>query len=143
MAKDGPNGANKNALLKECRAENARLVKAVASLNDILDSQTEMICRFLPDTTLTYVNRAYASYFQSTPEKLVGTKFLTFVAEHGRKAGLAYLRSFRPDRAFQELQHEAVLPDGTSRWTWWRDHRSAARRVGKECGMTCRSRGSP
>ncbi|HET8728774.1 MAG TPA: LuxR C-terminal-related transcriptional regulator, partial [Alphaproteobacteria bacterium] len=49
-------------------------------------------------------------------------KFLTFVPQHRRKAGLAYLRTFTPDRPYQELQHEAVLPDGTTRWTWWRDH---------------------
>ncbi|WP_199316451.1 PAS domain S-box protein [Tolypothrix sp. FACHB-123] len=29
----------------------------------IIEDQTELICRFLPDTTIVYVNEAYCRFF--------------------------------------------------------------------------------
>ena len=36
-------------------------------LRAVLESQTELICRFKVDTTLTFVNTAYANYFGKSP----------------------------------------------------------------------------
>ncbi|RMG76521.1 MAG: hypothetical protein D6711_03710, partial [Chloroflexi bacterium] len=45
-------------------------------IQDVLDSQNELVCRYLPDTTLTYVNPAYARTYNSTPQALIGTRFI-------------------------------------------------------------------
>ena len=42
----------------------------------MLESQTELICRFLPDATLTYVNDAYCRYFGKSRDELIGTEFI-------------------------------------------------------------------
>jgi PAS domain-containing protein len=36
----------------------------------VVESQTEMICRFLPDGTLTFVNEAYCRYFGKSRKEL-------------------------------------------------------------------------
>lgn len=111
----------RDPLIGHYQAEIVRLSREVEDLHDMLDHQAEMICRFLPDTTLLYVNQAYASYFSRTPAQMVGTRFIAYVPEDRRAEGMAYLKSFTPDRPVQEKEHEAILPDGTVRWTWWRD----------------------
>ena len=42
----------------------------------IVEPQTELICRFLPDGTLTFVNDAYCSDFSQSREQLIERKFV-------------------------------------------------------------------
>lgn len=48
----------------------------------IVESTTDLICRFLPDTTLTFVNEAYCRYFSQSREQLIGTRFLNLIPEN-------------------------------------------------------------
>ncbi len=41
---------------------------------NVVDAETDLICRYLPDTTLTFVNDAYCNYFGRTRAELIGTK---------------------------------------------------------------------
>ncbi|MDM9582133.1 PAS domain-containing protein [Nostoc sp. GT001] len=41
----------------------------------IVEDQTELITRYLPDGTLTFVNQAYALYFGRSPEELIGSRY--------------------------------------------------------------------
>jgi DNA-binding response OmpR family regulator len=50
----------------------------------IVEDQTELICRFAPNGTLTFVNHAYSRYFGSTPEQLIGQNFLNLIPESNR-----------------------------------------------------------
>ena len=43
----------------------------------VVDSQAEMLCRFLPDGTLTFVNEAYCRYFKKDRDELI-EKVLVF-----------------------------------------------------------------
>ena len=43
---------------------------------DIVEDQSDPICRWLPDTTLTFVNQAYCDYFGQPRERLLGTRFI-------------------------------------------------------------------
>ncbi|MEW6497288.1 MAG: PAS domain S-box protein, partial [Cyanobacteriota bacterium] len=42
----------------------------------IVEDQTELICRFKADDTITFVNDAYCRYFNKPRESLIGQKFL-------------------------------------------------------------------
>ena len=43
----------------------------------IVEEQTELICRYRPDTTLTFVNEAYCRYFGRAREELIGQELPT------------------------------------------------------------------
>ena len=45
----------------------------------VVDLQMELVCRYLPDTTLTFVNEAYCRFFNQPADHLVGHSLLEFL----------------------------------------------------------------
>ena len=89
---------------------------------NVVETQTEMICRFQPDTTLTFVNDAYCRYFERSRDQLVGTKFIELIPESGRAAYLRYLEALILNPRTQTYEHEVLRPDGSIGWHQWFDH---------------------
>ena len=87
----------------------------------LVENQPDLICRFLPDTTLTFANAAYARFFQRRPEDLVGKRFTEFLSEGDAAKVMAKLASVTPDDPVRHYEHEIVHPDGTLRWYLWND----------------------
>ena len=48
----------------------------------LVESQIDLVCRYTPDTTLTYVNDAYCQYFGRKREELIGTSFSDTYPRH-------------------------------------------------------------
>jgi PAS domain S-box-containing protein len=46
----------------------------------VIESQIDLISRYLPDTTLTFVNDAYCQFYGKTREELIGHSYLPMVA---------------------------------------------------------------
>lgn len=83
------------------------------------DHQTEMICRFLPNATLTFVNEAYCRYYGLERGQLIGSSFLAPVLEEDQelvRTQLAGLSASFPVVTFQQQVH---LPGGETRWQEW------------------------
>jgi PAS domain S-box-containing protein len=87
----------------------------------ILDSTPDLICRFRPDTTLTFVNKAYAEYFQSEVDELLGRKFLDLVPEEAQAEILSHIAQIKPDHSSDSYEHGVTTPDGTVAWQYWTD----------------------
>ena len=64
----------------------------------VVDTQSELICRFLPDTTLTFVNDAYCRFWNRTREQLIGSRFIEMVPADGRPAVLVRIAELRHRR---------------------------------------------
>src|SRR5262245_43251657 len=88
----------------------------------VVESQTELICRYLPDTTLTFVNDAYCRYFGKVQEELIGTKFLDFIPEPAREVARKHIESLVENPRVEIDEHEVLLPDGGIGWQQWVDH---------------------
>src|SRR5262245_26843759 len=88
----------------------------------VVESQTELICRYLPDTTLTFVNDSYCHYFDKTQEELIGTKFLDLIPEPAREAARKHIESLVENPRIEIDEHEVLLPDGGIGWQQWVDH---------------------
>jgi PAS domain S-box-containing protein len=89
---------------------------------NVVETQTEMICRFTPDTTLTFVNGAYCRFFERSREQLVGTKFIDLVPASGRDSVLRQVESLAVSPRTQIYEHEVLRPDGSIGWQQWSDH---------------------
>ncbi len=102
------------AELRELRVSQARY-------RDVVEDQAELICRFLPDTTLTFVNNAYAAYFKSEPANLVGTLFLHLIPESDREAVQQKIASLTPQNPSASYDHRVLIGDDVH-WQLWTDH---------------------
>ena len=89
---------------------------------NVVETQTEMICRFLPDTTLTFVNEAYCRYFGKPREELIGTKAIELIPEDLREAGLEDLRLLIESRQANSIETEVIQADGKIGWQKWINH---------------------
>src|SRR5262245_3619963 len=88
----------------------------------VVKNQTELICRYLPDTTLTFVNDSYCRYFGKMQEELIGTKFLDLIPEPAREAARKHIESLVENPRIEIDEHEVLLPDGGIGWQQWVDH---------------------
>jgi len=83
-----------------------------------------LICSFLPDSTLTYVNSAYCKLFSKRPEDLVGKKFLDFLPDKTtRKDVRRQYMSLTPENPVKTYEHKVIVADGTNQYHWhsWTD----------------------
>ncbi len=101
-------------------AEEALMVNE-QMLASVVETQKEMICRFLPDTTLTFVNEAYARCFERRPDELVGRKFLQFVPTEDHAPILKALAKLHGGNPTHVYVHESFRQDGTRMWQEWTD----------------------
>ena len=58
---------------------------------NVVETQSELICRYLPDTTLTFVNDAYCRYFGRSREDLVGSSFIGLIPSRSAPPPLSTL----------------------------------------------------
>lgn len=87
---------------------------------ELLDDLLALICEFLPDSTLTYVNRAYADYFNTTPDKLLGRRFMDLIPEQYREPLRATYMAATPENPTIRVEH-AVWKNGEQAWHSWLD----------------------
>jgi len=81
-------------------------------LASVLETQQEVVCRFQPDTTLTFVNEAYCRLFGKSSEELVGRPFLELVPESEHEAILAAISTLGPEHPTQGYTHWITGKDG-------------------------------
>ena len=106
---------------EERRTKEQALRFSEARYRAVVEDQTELICRFLPDGTYTFVNDAYCRYFQRSREELLGYSFWNFIPPEGHRAAREFLASITPERPIATREHEVLAPDGELRWQQWRD----------------------
>jgi PAS domain S-box-containing protein len=89
---------------------------------NVVETQTEMICRFLPDTTLTFVNDAYCRYFGKKRGELVGRKFVELIPESSRSGAVQHVTSVAATASAGSQERQVMRPDGTLGWQHWTDY---------------------
>ena len=87
----------------------------------VVEDQTEMIVRCLPDGTRTFVNQAYCRYNGTTADQLIGTSFFPLIPEPDRERVRAKYAAFSPENPVLTEQHWAIAPGGAMRWHEWTD----------------------
>lgn len=85
----------------------------------IVEDQTELICRFLLDGTLTFVNEAFCRYFDRSRSQLVGRSFLAKTSEDSRRLFLETISRLNHTNPVTTLTYQMVLPGGLTRWQQW------------------------
>lgn len=87
----------------------------------VVEDQTELIVRCLPDGTRTFVNDAYCRYNAATAAELLGTSFFTCIPDEEKDQIVRKFAALRPERPVITDEHRVTAPDGSLRWHRWTD----------------------
>jgi PAS domain S-box-containing protein len=105
--------------LSEAYAKNQQLRESEERYRAIAEDTPVLICRFLPSREIVYVNEAYCSYFEKTPEELVGSSLLFQIPEDDREIVMANITALTIDSPTQSYEHKVFSPGGEIRWQRW------------------------
>ena len=81
--------------------------------------RTELICRFKPNGTLTYVNEAYCRYFGFEKTDLQGRNVLLSISEADRENVYSRLQGLRPERPVDTVEYRVENAFGDILWNQW------------------------
>lgn len=104
------------------RLSEQKLRSSEQQYREVVESQTDLICRYREDTTLTFVNEAYCRFFGRSREQLIGTRFIELIPEASRKAVFENIAALSKDLRPISHEHEVILRDGSIGWQHWVDY---------------------
>ncbi|HEY9607258.1 MAG TPA: EAL domain-containing protein [Allocoleopsis sp.] len=93
----------------------------------IVDHQPELICRFLSDGTLTFVNDAYCRYFGKTREELLGYSFFQLIPDEYREKTKRHIAVLSRANGVATREYRLVMPNGEIHWQQWTDRTIAGK----------------
>lgn len=107
--------------ITERLAMERRLAESEARYRAIVESQTDLVCRYTPDTVLTYVNDAYCKFFGRSREEIIGRSFLELATPTNSDEISARLAEVTSSPAPGTLE-VPTLVNGALHWIYWLDH---------------------
>lgn len=88
----------------------------------VVENQSDLVCRYLADTTLTFVNEAYCRFFGKRREELIGRRFIELIPEAERPAALEHVTAILNGGEPRIDEHSVVLADGGLGRQQWIDY---------------------
>jgi PAS domain S-box-containing protein len=105
--------------IQELQTLERQLAETEARYRVLAERQIEVMCRWLPDTTLIYVNQGYCTICGKERAELAGHKWIDLVPEHSHEMVLSYIQSLGNKRQATTSEHELMAADGRSIWLSW------------------------
>ena len=96
-----------------------RLRKSEERYRSVVEDQTELICRCLPDGTITFVNKAYCRYFGKTRDELIGQSYLPFIAVEDQERLKKHIARLNKENPVAVIENRVIAPGGSIRWQQW------------------------
>ncbi|MBI4783083.1 MAG: response regulator [Oscillatoriophycideae cyanobacterium NC_groundwater_1537_Pr4_S-0.65um_50_18] len=101
------------------RTQNLKQLQASENrLRAIVEDQTELIVRYLPDTTIQFANGAYCRYFGLQPEAIIGQSYTSLIFAADRTLVDRLVSSMNVDNPTVTIENRVVV-NGEVRWTQW------------------------
>jgi PAS domain S-box-containing protein len=117
-----------NALVEKLKGMISQLKERERELEEsqeryraVVEGQTELIARFLPDGTHVFANEAYCRYFNLKCENILGKKFKPSIPPEDKELLRHYFSSLTPDNPTGSIEHRIRTPDNEIRWQQWND----------------------
>ena len=97
------------------------LKRSEARYRAIVEDQTELVDRYLPDGTIIFVNDAYCRYFGQKRAELIGRSFSPHIHPEDRDKVQKHIAGLSQTNPLGTFEHRIILPDGQIRWQQWTD----------------------
>jgi PAS domain S-box-containing protein len=101
------------------RRQESALRQSEARYRAVVDSQTELVCRFTRDLTLTFVNEAYCRFLGKQREAVLGTKLSVHQPADTREQLSLSVAHALSGVGLGEWQCEITFADGSRGWQHW------------------------
>ncbi|MEH1969484.1 PAS domain S-box protein [Nostoc sp.] len=89
-----------------------------ARYRTILEDQTELIARTLPDGTFTFVNEAFCRFFGLKQEEIIAQHYKPVVFEEDRERVFSLINSISLENPVVTIENRVIACQGV-RWTQW------------------------
>ena len=106
-------------MLLRVKALNDELEVSRARYLAIIEDQTELICRYLPDGRLSFVNGAYSRYYETPPDELIGKNFIPSIPEPDLSRVTTLLSNITCDNSEVMYTHQIKKSSGELCWQRW------------------------
>jgi PAS domain S-box-containing protein len=103
------------------RSERA-LLASEERYRNVIESRPDMVCRFLADTTLTFVNEAYCRFLGRPREELLGRRFVELIPPEWHAQVQQTVSVLVNKHEVVNEEHEVFLPDGSVVWHHWENY---------------------
>ena len=109
-----------NLLLAAAAAERrralARVVENEKFLRNVMADQTDLICRFQPDGTITFVNPACCAFHGKTEAELLGENFYKLLAKAGNQPETEPVPPLTLEQPVTSFDRRVEAADGHMEW---------------------------
>lgn len=85
----------------------------------VVEDQTELICRILPDSTITFTNGAWCKLFRRKREDVLGKKLTALIPFEYHDLLFSYLRNDKECKNMKPFVHRVAYPSGEGQWLHW------------------------
>ncbi len=103
-------------------SQKKKLSQTQKRFNSVVQTQKEMICRFEPDTTLTFVNEAYCKQFDMEEENLLGKKFIELIPEDAHSDVFDKIENLTPENPTRTYSHQVIYGENNTAYQEWTDY---------------------
>lgn len=97
----------------------------------VVEDQTDLICRFHPDFTISFVNRAFYRYYRKKEEELINQSYLSLIPDKQQHKIKKIIGELTPEAPVRTFEEEITNADGDRRW-----YHATIRRLFNEAGKT-------
>lgn len=97
------------------------LLESKERYKTLVEQQTEMITRWKPDGTFTYVNEVYCNFFSKSREELIGKRYIPQMPVEDLERFSKFFMSLDKNNPVGQFTHRVIRPDGEIRWLRWTD----------------------
>jgi len=105
----------------ERRQAEMALLKSEERYRNVVEDQTEFICRFTPGGIITFCNDAYCRYFELQKDSCIGSPHRVVVPPPDIGVMKAHLASLTTENPVRTIEHRILMPNGHLVWHSWSD----------------------
>ncbi|CAG1006369.1 two-component system, OmpR family, aerobic respiration control sensor histidine kinase ArcB [Anaerolineales bacterium] len=105
--------------ITERRRVESALRENEARYRALVESQIDLVSRYLPDTNLTYVNDAYCKFFGKTREELIGNTYMFMIAPEFRDLVASEAKKLAEENGTTTGEYINYRYDGKECWIQW------------------------
>jgi len=103
--------------------ERKRVEKALRDSEEkyhsVVEDSPGLISRFLPDGTITFVNKEYCKFFRKDPGELIGTNILSTIPKENREDVRLNIASLIAESPINIYENKNIIDDKHYRWIRW------------------------